>query len=143
MRMVAVIIFSFLFLELPAAQGADKVWSSLGDGVSWSDDDNWLPASVPTSVDDVLIDATGASIVCGGTYKAKSVTMGGRESVSLTSNNFVFGTISPDAVSDLAILNRLGGTIKLTGAGILTVRGRYKDSEETLVQEPSFMFWVE
>jgi hypothetical protein len=122
---------------------ADKVWGGGGDETSWSDDDNWSPAAEPTSADDALIDAEDASVVCAQTFAAKTVTLGGRENTSLTTNNFVFGTIAPDTSSDVAILNRGGGTLTLTGAGVITVHGKYQDSEESLVNEPSFMFWIE
>ena len=122
---------------------AEKNWSGAGDGSSWSDDDNWSPASAPTSADEALIDMDGASVVCTETFNAKSVTIGGNETITLTSNNFIFGTISPGSGSLVAILNRSGGTYTLKGAGIVTVKGQYKDSEESLVAEPSFMFWIE
>ena len=130
-------------LHFTQAYAEEKNWCATGDGSTWSDDDNWSPAAAPTSSDDVLIDVSDASVECAETFAAKSITIGGRESTTLASNNFVFGTISPDSGSDIGILTRSGGTFTLTGAGTITVQGQYKDSEETLTPEPSFMFWLE
>ncbi|MBU4342805.1 MAG: hypothetical protein KJ902_04290 [Candidatus Omnitrophica bacterium] len=138
---IVMVCITFIFISIGYAE--EKNWSGAGDGSSWSDDDNWSPASAPTSADEALIDTDGASVVCTETFNAKSVTIGGNEAITLTSNNFIFGTISPGSGSLVAILNRSGGTYTLKGAGIVTVKGQYKDSEESLVAEPSFMFWIE
>jgi len=133
----------FLLVFAGFAPAAEKNWSGSGDGASWSDDDNWYAAVEPSSVDDVLIDINDATVICSETFLAKSITIAGREDVTLTANNFVFGTVSPDEASDVAILNRSGGKFTLTGAGVVTLQGQYKDSEESLVAEPNFMFWIE
>jgi len=130
-------------LMVVPAIAAEKNWSAAGDAATWSDDDNWSPAAEPTSADDVSIDAESAAVTCTETFKAKSVTVGGRETSTLTTNNFIFGTVSPDSVLDIGILTRSGGTITLTGAGTVTVQGQYEDSEESLTDEPSFLFWIE
>jgi hypothetical protein len=46
------------------AHAADKRWSGLGDGVSWSDPANWNAGGAPTAADDVTLDNTLRS----GTY---------------------------------------------------------------------------
>jgi len=120
-----------------------KSWDSGGDDSSWNDSDNWHPAAVPVIADDIIIDYDGASVLCDATFRAKSVTIGGRETSEMTSDNFVYGLIEPDMPSEVAILNRRGGHIILKGAGTLTLKGEYKDSEAGLGAEPSFMFWVE
>lgn len=143
-----IIILFGLFITLytlhitPVVYAEEKIWSGAGDGWSWSDDDNWSPTVVPTEADGVLIDVEDASLICTETFKAKSITIGGRQTSKLTSNNFIFGLISPASGSAIAILNRRGGTLTLKGAGILTLRGQYKDSEEALAVSPSFMFWI-
>ena len=125
------------------AVAAEKNWAGAGDGTSWSDDDNWSPAVAPTSADDALIDTEAASVACAQTFAAKSITLGGRKAATLTSENFVYGEVAPATGSGTAALNRAGGIFKLKGAaGTVTLKGGYKDSEETLVSEPSFMFWV-
>jgi len=141
--MVRVIIFCLVLVITSTAIAEEKNWSAAGDAATWSDDDNWSPVAAPTSADDVLIDAESAAVTCTETFKAKSITVGGRETSTMTSDNFIFGTISPDSGSDIGILTRSGGTITLTGSGTVTVQGKYQDSEESLVPEPSFMFWVE
>jgi hypothetical protein len=140
-------VFIFVFISVLmgfSAEAAEKNWSGAGDGALWSDDDNWSPAVAPTGADDVLIDIEGASAACDQTFAAKSVTLGGRETAALTIQDFVYGDIAPATGSTTAFLNRSGGTFRLQGAaGTVTLSGGYKDSEETLVSEPSFMFWVE
>jgi len=137
---IALILALFLVSPLEADE---KTWSASGDGSTWSDEDNWSPADIPTSADDVLIDAEDASVVCTSTYNARSISIGGRETSNLISNSYIFGTISPDSGSNIAIENRSGGTFTLKGGGTVTLQGQYKDSTEGLVAEPGFMFWIE
>lgn len=136
-------IVCIAFLLASAVYAAEKNWDAGGDGSDWSDGDNWHPAGIPTLADDIVIDSEDAEVTCSQTFKAKSITVGGRETSKLTSENFVYGTVEPDATSDVAMLCRPGGTIKLKKAGVLTLKGQYMDSEETLAAEPSFIFWVE
>lgn len=123
---------------------AEKTWSGGGDGETWSDEDNWFPVSVPATQDDVVIDAENADVKCKSTFKAKSVTIGSRETSNLTIENFIFGTIAPASGSDTAISNNKEGKIILEGAaGKLSLKGKYLDSQQSLAfDEPSFIFWV-
>ena len=130
-------------LAISPALAGEKAWDGGGDGLLWADEDNWFPGVVPNSSDDVTIDTEDAEVTCDRTFKVKSITVGGRETVTLTSENFVYGTVKPDSRSDTAISNRAGGTITLEGAGVLTLMGKYEDSEASLTPEPSFLFWVE
>lgn len=125
-----------------SAKAADKTWSGSGDASTWSDDSNWSPSSAPTSESDVLIDTSNASVTCDQTYKAKSITIGGRQTSTLTSNNFIFGTISPASASGTAISNRSRGKFISKGAGAIKVQGQYLDTEGALTSEKSFIFWV-
>ena len=141
--LLLIFITSFLLiLSFSRAEAVDKTWGGGGDGTSWSDKDNWSPQEVPSESDDILIDKEEVSVICTETFKAKSITLGGRQASILTSNNFIFGTISPASSYDIAILNRQGGTFVFKGGGVVTVRGQYKDSNESLGLEPSFMFWL-
>ena len=142
-RPASIIVLCIAFMFAVTGYAADKTWSGDGDASSWSDGDNWYPATEPTLSDDVTIDAPNASVSCDETFRVKSIAMGGRETSTLTSENFIYGTVSPASTSDIAILNRSGGTIILKGVGVLTISGQYKDSEGTLVAEPNFIFWVE
>ena len=81
--------------------------------------------------------------MCDQTFNARSITVGERNSSTLTIQNFVYGTIEPALSSDNAIVNAQNGKITLSGTGTVTVTGQYKDSGETTVSEPSFIFWVE
>lgn len=135
------VLVSFLFTVFPA-DAEEKTWTAAGDGTAWSDDDNWFVAVAPTSTDDVLIDKENAAVVSTQTFQAKSISIGGRETSTLTSNDFIYGLIKPSSNSEVAVLNRKGGKFTLKGVGIVTLKGQYKDSEESLASEPSFMFWV-
>ena len=145
-RFSCLLVFLFVFISVlgfsVTATAGDKIFGAGGDGTSWSDDDNWFPATEPTLTDDVLIDGEDNAVVLTQTFKAKSITIGGHEIATLTSNNFVFGTISPESTSDTAISVRPGGTFTLKGAGMVTVQGQYKDTQESLSDEPSFYFWA-
>ena len=141
--MLFIFFFALYVLHFTLINAADKEWSGSGDGSTWSDDDNWSPAVAPASIDNATIDIEGASITCTATFNAESITVGGRENVTLTSNNFIFGTVSPDSSSDTAVFVRNGGKLVLKNSGVLTLKGQYKDSEESLTPEPSFMFWIE
>ncbi|UCD54732.1 MAG: hypothetical protein JSV93_04200 [Candidatus Omnitrophota bacterium] len=121
----------------------DRTWSGGGDGTSWSDKENWFPEEVPTLEGDVTIDDEDASPVCDETFSAKSIIIGGQETSRLTVEKFIYGQIKPSSTSDTAISNRKGGTLLLKGAGIITVHGKYEDSEPALTSEPSFLFWIE
>ncbi|MBL7071970.1 MAG: hypothetical protein ISS26_07380 [Candidatus Omnitrophica bacterium] len=125
------------------ADAAPKTWGGAGDASLWADPDNWTPSTIPTSADTVLIDTPDASVTCDRTFKAKTITIGGDESSTLRSDDFIYGTVEPDVSSAIAVLNRPGGHIILTGAGTLTLKGQYKDSEAALEDEPSFIFWIE
>lgn len=139
---LVIISVAISILLVSPAIAAEKNWSASGDGSSWSDDDNWYPEEAPALSDDVVIDTEDASVVCGETFNAKSITVGGRETSTLTSENFIYGNVVPDTTSDIAISSREKGTITLKGAGILTLKGQYKDSEESLTPEPSFIFSI-
>lgn len=140
----SIFVVLFFFFEVTSiVYAAEKTWSGSGDGTSWTDADNWYAEGIPALSDDVAIDAEDASVTCGATFKAKSITMGGRETSTLTVADFIYGTVTPSSTSDTAILNRSGGTIILNKVGTLTLHGGYQDSEGTLTSEPSFLFWLE
>ncbi len=125
------------------AQAADKQWSGAGDAASWSDASNWFPASIPSTSDDVSIDATSASVLASATFSAKSLTVGGRQTSTFTTDNFVYGTITPTKNTDNALYIRKDGAVTLKGTGDITLKGAFKNSEESLTSEPAFMFGVE
>ncbi len=122
---------------------AEKQWSGAGDGVYWADPDNWSPAGVPTSSDDVTISLEDASVYAAETFYAKSITVGGRGEAALTVENFVYGYVTPDESTDDAIYIRKDGSVIFKGAGDIIVTGRLITSQQTLVSDPSFMFILE
>ena len=126
------------------AWAEDKSWNAAGDQSSWFDDANWLPASSPTASDDVMINMLDASASIPQAFHAGSITLGGKRQSVLTVNNFVTGTVEPASSSDIAVYNRRDGHWTLKGsAGKITLKGTYKDSEEVIPDEPSFMFYVQ
>lgn len=132
-----------IFFSAGSVCAEEKNWSGEADETNWSNDDNWFPDAVPSSQDDVVIDKENADVKCAATFKAQSLTIGARETSTLTSENFVFGTIAPDSSSAVAISNNLNGKIILKGVGTVMVKGKYEDSEGTLAyKEPTFIFWI-
>ena len=127
-----------------AAWAEEKVWTGTGTSTDWFDDANWLPADAPAVSDDALIDLTDASAAVSQDMNVKSITLGGKKASTLTMNNFVKGTVKPANTSDTAVLNRKGGLLVLKGtAEKITLKGGYKDSEEVIPEEPTFMLYVQ
>jgi hypothetical protein len=51
--------WGILFLALLIAGAQTKTWTGLGDGISWSNGDNWNGGTVPAATDTVLLDNSG------------------------------------------------------------------------------------
>ena len=125
------------------AMAADKSWNAGGDAQDWFDDANWLPAGAPTETDTSKIDMLDTNVSLSQNFKVQSLILGGKKASTLTLSNFVVGDVSPENVSDNAVLNRKDGHLILKGsAGKITLKGAYKDSEEVIPEEPSLMFYV-
>ena len=134
----------FFALASGACLAEDQAWSGSGDESSWSDEYNWFPTGVPTLGSDAAIDSEGASVICDETFQAKSISIGGNETSQLAVENFINGQIKPSSASDIAVLNRPGGTFSLQGrVGVVKIHGTYEDSEQPASSEPSFMFWTD
>ena len=146
-RRVLIFITLFALLSLnacPMVMAEDKSWNAGGDQSDWFDDANWLPAGKPTASDDVKIDMLSASSTLSQAFDIKSLTLGGKKASTLTVSNFVPGNVKPASVSNIAVLNRKNGHLILKGsAGKITLNGMYKDSEEVISEEPSFMLYVQ
>jgi len=140
------LIILFLAL-LPAVAFADsKQWvgQSQTSTTDWSDGYNWLQQGKPAGNDDVLIDKENASVIVGETFSIKSLAIGGKESeISLTKSDFVYGTIAPANSTDAALELRENGILVLNNVGDITLKGALKSSNQTAIQEPSFMFVAE
>lgn len=137
----------FLVFLCAAAYAGEKQWSGKGDGASWEDTSNWYPEGIPAASDDISIDATGvasgADVLASRTFSVKSLTVGGKKESVFTSADFVYGTISPAQKTDDAIYIRKEGSVTLKGVGEITLKGSFKNSEESLASEPAFMFQLE
>ena len=125
------------------ASAADKNWNAQGDQTDWFDDANWLASGPPAASDNAKVDLTDASVEIGQTFGAQSLTIGGKKSSTVSVSNFTAGTLEPVNATDDAIFARRGGKLILKGStGKITVKGAYKDSEEVIPEEPSFMLYA-
>ncbi len=141
-RVLGFLLLSSIFL-LPCAYAAEKSWNASGDQVDWFDDANWNPAVAPTASDDTMVNLTDASVMVGQNFGVKSLTIGGKRESTVSVKNMITGTVEPASPTDLAVFNRKDGHLVLKGsAGKITLRGAYKDSEEIIPDEPSFMLYV-
>ena len=146
MKKIALVLFFICGLAVGnclLSWAEEKQWSGAGDGASWQDSSNWFPATVPAAGDEVNIDAAGARVSAAKTFYSKSVTVGGRQESSFTIENFIYGTIIPARVTDNALYIRKDGTVIVTGAASVTLKGILKNSDDSLVEEPAFMFGAE
>jgi len=130
--------------QLPATSFAEeKNWNAQGDGTAWTDDANWLPAAAPTVSDDAVVNLKDASVDISQSFNLGYLTIGGKQTSTVKVSNFTEANVVPGNVTDNAILNRRDGNLTLKGsAGTITLKGTYKDSEEIIPDEPSFMLYV-
>ena len=126
-----------------ALYSEEKQWSGAGDGASWADSSNWYPASAPTISDEVNIDTQGAKVIAAQTFFARTLKVGGRNGSDFTAQDFVYGAIAPLKETDEALYIRKQGLVTLKGPGDITLKGSFKSSEESLPDEPGFMFGAE
>lgn len=126
-----------------SAYPEQKSWTGSGDTLQWHEAENWTPASAPGSTSEAEIDSEGIDVTITQTFEAESITLAGVYSSSLTAQDFVYGTVAPESSLDSAILVRKGGRLILKGPGVITLRGSYTDSEQSLSPQPSLLFWVE
>ena len=136
-------VVAALLLATTVAVAADKSWSGEGDGTDWFDEANWLPAEKPAASDNTKIDVRSARVEVDSPFESKSLTLGGKKDSVVSVSNFVNAELAPDNPTDNAALVRKDGKLVLKGsAGKLTLKGAYKDSEEVIPDEPSFMLYV-
>jgi len=125
------------------AHADQKQWSAIGDAASWSDADNWLPLGVPAATDEVTIDVLSADAQASAVFAAQGITVGGNNASSFTTNDFIYGTVTPTAVTDNALYVKKDGLAIFKGAGTITLKGAWKSSKATGTAEPAFMFLAE
>lgn len=142
-KKIFLIIFLMFYISLPVifySYAADKNWVGAGDVSTWADAKNWFPDTVPTSADNVTIDLKAANVTAARTFEAKSLYVGGASNSTFSTNDFIYGNLIPDSSSDNALYIRKDGTVVLTGQGIIKLKGTFKNSEEALSGQESFMF---
>src|SRR5438045_6976004 len=89
------------------------VWTGAGDGVNWSDPNNWGNTHLPTNIDDVVIDVVAnPNIVVTGSQFANTIQDNENLSISGTL------TIGTTATFNGAVTMDAGGSI--AGAGNVT-----------------------
>lgn len=141
MRKFCMIVLA-ITLAAPAF-AAEKKWNAKGDAQTWTDTANWTPTGEPVPADDVKVDMKDASVEVPENFESKSLTIGGKKESTVSLTNFVDGTIEPNDPTDNAVMNRRDGHLVLKGSGgKVTLKGSYKDTEEVLAEEPSFMLYV-
>ena len=122
---------------------ADKNWTGEGDGTDWFDDTNWLPDGKPASSENAKVDLTAARVEVGQAFEAQSLIIGGKKDSEISVSNFVNGELSPSNSTDNSAIVRRDGKLILKGSsGKIKLKGTYKDSEEIIPDEPSFLLYV-
>lgn len=138
---IGIVIFCVLSAAAsPEASAADKNWVGAGNASTWADAKNWLPDTAPTSADNATIDLKDANVTAAQTFEAKTLYIGGAGNSIFSTNDFIYGNLVPASSSDNALYIRKGGTVVLTGQGIIKLKGIFKNSEEALTGQESFMF---
>jgi len=141
---LAFFILSSILYPPSSVLGADKSWSGQGDQTGWFDDANWLPAVAPTASDDAIVDFKDSSVNIPQSFHAQTLTIGGKKTSTVNVSNFTSGDVIPKNTTDIAVTNRRNGYLILKGStGKITLKGAYKDSEEEIPEEPSFMVYVQ
>jgi hypothetical protein len=141
--LISLFVMAAFAAATAVAYCADKNWVGAGDASTWADGKNWHPQGEPTSVDDVTIDLKDASATAAKTFESKSVTVGGGNNSTFSTEDFIYGNIVPGSSSDEALYIRKDGTVVLRGAGTITLKGMFKNTEESVIGEESFMFTLE
>jgi hypothetical protein len=118
---------AFLAFASTHASAATSTWNATAADAAWTTGSNWSPSSVPTSADDVLINAGGNAISLSGTSATiQFLTFNGtssrtlQNSVGSTSANLTFS--ATDASGNLINVNPASGAPTFTitnGSGTL------------------------
>ena len=116
-----------------------KTFSGGGDGLTWHDVLNWFANGVPAQTDAVTVDKASATLSIKKDFLAQSITVGGKTTSALSAESFVYGTVVPTGtgVTTPALWIRKGGTVVLHGSGVVTLKGAFKNTEQSLQSEPS------
>jgi hypothetical protein len=120
-----------------------KAFSGSGDGSSWHDAANWFASGVPSAADAVAINKSGMTVATAIDFAAQSVLVAGKAVSSWEVAPFVYGTVTPPTSSDNALYIRRDGTVVLSGAGTIVLKGSFKNSEEHLATESSVMILLQ
>ncbi len=139
----AILMLFFIIFFSPSVYAADKTWVGSGDASTWADQKNWLPSGVPTSADDITIDFKDSSVTAGKTFETRTLIIGGASASAFATDNFIYGGIAPSSASDDALYIRKDGIATLKGEGTITLKGKFKNTEEALIGEESFIFILE
>ncbi len=97
--------------------GQTLTWIGGGDGINWSDANNWNPFTVPTLADDVII-PDGSTLTINVPASAKSIDVQGFSTLSINERLTFTGDSS---FSENSIINWSSGD--LAGGGTLTNKG--------------------
>ena len=130
-----ILILCYCFVHT-LAFGATVTWDGTGDGINWSDDNNWEGGSQPTSSDDVLIDGFDVTLDISTTvqrvYLLGSSMLTIDASSVLTIDGFTGNDEGFEVNNSATVIN--DGTINVstinggTGADGIYVRGTFTNN---------------
>ncbi|NNE35754.1 MAG: hypothetical protein HKN13_10980, partial [Rhodothermales bacterium] len=126
-------LFVLVFCAATSVHAQSISWTGNGDGISWSDDQNWSPARVPIASDDVAITKNGTySVQLTATVTVNSLTLGGAtDTQTLQTNNRNLTLATSSVVGPNGVIDWNGGTISVD---TLTVRGSVlAESNSTMI----------
>lgn len=132
-----------MVLLVPAAWSAQKMFVGGGDGVSWSDENNWFSTGVPGPEDVINISTQDAAVVIEDDFEIKQASLGGKHPSELTIEPFVYGEITPENNTDYAVITRDSGCVIFQGSGIVTLKGSLLFSDELIPTENSVMIHLQ
>ncbi|MBL9119770.1 MAG: hypothetical protein JNL80_07645, partial [Phycisphaerae bacterium] len=124
LRRIACSLPCAVLLTASPALGETKVWDGGAGTNSWHDATNWSPDGVPTTADDVVIDAPGPLTVTVNN-SATALTLTCSNGISILS-----GSLSLADASTCHDFQQSGGS--LAGAGTLAVTGSFAWSKGSM-----------
>jgi len=108
------VVATILSTVVAAVYADTHTWTGLGDGINWSDPDNWSPAELPLTIgigdgaDTVVIDGAHSVVVDADVISVAGVTIDGGATLTIASG-VELSTNNLDIISGGLILQEVGG----------------------------------
>ncbi len=106
------------------AFASSKSWTGGGDGVSWSDKNNWSGGLVPDSSSDVTIGVIAGNPTISVAVVAQAHSLSSSQPVSISSA----GSLTLGATSSISALTVNIGTLTVAGTGTSRECSRHDDA---------------